>query len=131
MWFPDRGEVHPPEVAGATTNSYSSEKVRFREGRHVELFHASRFPSCGWFLSLIACFKLWNSKYNCSKIVTMHCLEIPLSDPRLEAVWTYMIKVRDVGVVPELVPDSPRKLFLKEENINLMISIGRSRDVAF
>lgn len=61
----------------------------------------------------------------------MHCLEIPLSDPRLEAVWTYMIKVRDIGVVPELVPDSPRKLFLKEENINLMIPIGRSRDVAF
>lgn len=48
--------------------------------------------------------------------MTKHCLGIPLSDPRLEAAWTYMIKVRDVGVVLELklIPDSPRKLFLKE-----------------
>ena len=44
---------------------------------------------------------------------------------------------RYLGVVPELVPDSPRKHFLKEsvfflkkKKIYLMISIRRSRDIA-
>lgn len=55
MWFRDRGEVHPPEVAGAAINCYSSEKVGFGEGRNAELLHDPKIS----FMCLVSCGRAW------------------------------------------------------------------------
>ena len=105
--------------------------MKFGEGRHVQPFLASSFPLCVWFSvgEADACFQLWNSKYNCSKTVSMHCLEISLSDPRLKAVWTYMVK--DIWeCFQNLCQTLQGNTFLKKRKIYLMISIRRSSDIA-
>lgn len=122
IWFADR-EMHPPEVAGAVTNSNSSEKWGLGE-RNVQLFYCLILS----FMCFVSYGKDW------FPVSTYETQSVNVVKLWLGTVWrvhwvTLDLKhsgcMTDVGVVPELVPGSPRELSLKEEYMNLMTSVER------